>query len=120
MWPPVLTRRRRRPRSRIEAARAPRFKNERGSPLSVVAAVAAVLQVPRVLHAIRAGAARGRHAWLVRDEAAVGGAAARAGILHAPGAIDLGGTGAGIEQAERAEGEEGKADAERGHGESPG
>ena len=67
----------------LPAARAPC----RGG--SLLAAVA-VRQIPGILYAPGPGAARRHHALLIRDEAAIGAAAAEAVVLRAPWSIDLG------------------------------
>src|SRR3954463_12558672 len=69
-------------------------------------AVRAVPQVPRVLHARTAGAGtRSHHALFERGESAAPGAAA-ARVLHAPGAIGFGAARAGIDDGQRANGEQ--------------
>src|SRR5512133_375612 len=77
------------------------------------AAALAVPQVPRILHAIGAGATRRQHALVVRGEGAARAAAARTLVLDAPGAIDFGNARTRIDGGQRADREQGKRGSDR-------
>src|SRR5262245_66378067 len=74
---------------------------------------AAVFQIPGILHTNRAVAARGEHALLIGHEG-TGGAVVTvvAGVLHAPGPIDLGGGGARVDGGESREHQHGESSAD--------
>src|SRR5262245_50160202 len=81
---------------------------------------AAIGQVPRVLHAERAGAwRRGHHALLVRGKAAVSGAIPTAIVLGAPWPIDFARSRPNVERGERGQGQHDRYGADCFHGESP-